>query len=61
MKEWNYDGKVFLVTGASSGIGSSADSLADMAGTGDWQEGERFSGSASEAEIADWAQSVLSE
>ena len=23
MKEWNYDGKVFLVTGASSGIGRS--------------------------------------
>ena len=63
IKDNDFSGKTVIpfCTSASSGIGSSADSLADMAGTGDWQEGKRFSGSASEAEIADWAQSVLSE
>ena len=41
-------------TSASSGLGSSAENLAQLAGTGDWQEGMRFSASASESDVAEW-------
>ena len=41
-------------TSASSGIGESGQLLADMAGTGDWQEGMRFSSSPDEAEVQKW-------
>lgn len=39
---------------ASSGIGQSGKLLADLAGTGDWQEGKRFASSASDEEVASW-------
>ena len=32
--------------------------LAALAGTGDWQEGKRFSSNASEEEIQDWVKSL---
>ena len=38
-------------TSASSGIGSSAENLAEAAGAGTWLDGERFSASASEDEV----------
>lgn len=38
-------------TSASSGIGSSAENLAEAAGAGTWLDGERFSASASEDEL----------
>lgn len=41
-------------TSASSGIGDSGNLLADLAGTGDWQEGQRFSSSPDEAEVQEW-------
>lgn len=41
-------------TSGSSGIGSSADGLEALAGSGDWHEGERFSAGAAD-EAADWA------
>lgn len=41
-------------TSASSGIGESGQLLADMAGTGDWQEGMRFSSSVDEADVQEW-------
>ena len=41
-------------TSASSGLGQSGTRLADLAGTGDWEEGWRFSSSADEAEISEW-------
>ncbi|MBE5023718.1 flavodoxin [Olsenella sp. DSM 107455] len=41
-------------TSASSGIGDSADALAEIAGSGDWREGERFSSGAGD-EAANWA------
>ena len=40
-------------TSGSSGIGSSAELLAEMAGAGEWREGERFSAGAGD-EAADW-------
>lgn len=41
-------------TAASSGIGQSGKLLADLAGTGDWQEGQRFASGASDKEVAAW-------
>ena len=41
-------------TSASSGIGESAALLSEMAGTGNWQDGHRFSSSASDSEITEW-------
>ncbi len=56
----NFDGKTVIpfCTSASSGIGDSGDLLADLAGSGDWQDGERFSGGASDSDIADWVESL---
>ncbi len=45
---------VTFCTSGSSGIGGSAEFLAEMAGTGDWREGERFSAVAGD-EAAEWA------
>lgn len=41
-------------TSASSELGESGKLLADMAGTGDWQEGKRFSSGASKDDVASW-------
>ena len=45
-------------TSSSSGLGQSGDLLAELAGTGNWLEGQRFRGSASEAEIQTWLDSL---
>ena len=45
-------------TSASSGIGQSGSLLADMAGTGDWLDGERFSSGASDSEVQDWVKQL---
>ena len=56
----DFDGKTVIpfCTSASSGLGSSGELLAEMAGTGDWQEGHRFSSGASDADAADWVNSL---
>lgn len=56
----DFTGKTVIpfCTSASSGIGSSGDLLADLAGSGDWQDGERFSGGASDSDITDWVESL---
>lgn len=56
----DFTGKTVIpfCTSASSGIGSSGDLLADMAGSGDWQDGHRFSGGASDSDITDWVASL---
>lgn len=45
-------------TSASSGIGNSGDLLEEMAGTGNWQEGQRFSANVTDSEIQDWIKSL---
>ena len=52
----DFTGKTVIpfCTSASSGIGNSGELLAEMAGTGDWLEGERFSSGASESDVQDW-------
>ena len=41
-------------TSSSSGIGDSGELLADLAGTGDWQTGERFRSGADESNVQEW-------
>lgn len=52
----DFTGKTVIpfATSASSGMGQSGELLADMAGTGDWQEGQRFSSGASTEEVQEW-------
>ena len=52
----DFSGKTVIpfCTSASSGLGESGHLLADMADTGDWREGERFSSHADESEVDDW-------
>ena len=41
-------------TSSSSGLGQSGELLAEMAGTGSWQTGQRFSSGVSQAAVTDW-------
>ena len=56
VKANDFTGKTVIpfCTAASSGIGQSGKLLADLAGSGDWQEGQRFASGASDKEIAAW-------
>ena len=56
VKNNDFTGKTVIpfATSASSGFGESGQLLADMAGTGDWQEGMRFDFSPDEAEVQEW-------
>lgn len=52
----DFSGKTVIpfCTSASSGLGQSGELLAEMAGTGDWQDGERFSSGASSSNVESW-------
>ncbi len=52
----DFSGKTVIpfCTSSSSGLGESGQLLANLAGTGDWQEGQRFSSSVSEEEVQEW-------
>lgn len=56
VKANDFTGKTVIpfCTSASSGIGQSGKLLAEMVGTGDWQEGRRFSSGASESSVKEW-------
>ena len=56
VKANDFTGKTVIpfCTSASSGMGQSGKLLAEMAGTGDWQEGRRFSSGASESSVKEW-------
>ena len=45
-------------TSSSSGLGQSGKLLAEAAGTGDWQDGQRFSSGASDSEVRAWAAGI---
>lgn len=47
-----------MLTLAFSGIGSSGSDLAEMAGTGKWLNGERFSSDASKDVVKAWIESL---
>ena len=52
----DFTGKTVIpfCTSVSSGIGQSGELLAELAGTGSWLAGQRFSRGSSEADIASW-------
>lgn len=52
----DFTGKTVIpfCTSTSSGIGQSGNLLAELAGTGSWLDGQRFSRGSSEADIASW-------
>lgn len=56
----DFTGKTVIpfCTSATSGIGESGELLADLAGTGDWQEGQRFRSGADDKEIQEWVESL---
>ena len=60
VKDNDFSGKTVIpfCTSASSGIGDSGQLLEKMAGSGNWQDGARFSGGASETEVAEWVKSI---
>ena len=56
----DFTGKTVIpfCTSSSSGLGESGDLLANLAGTGDWQEGQRFRSSVSETDVQEWLDSM---
>ena len=52
----DFSGKTVIpfATSSSSGMGQSGSLLADMAGTGEWQEGQRFSSGVSSDDVQSW-------
>ena len=56
VKNNDFNGKTVIpfATSSSSGMGQSGSLLADMAGTGDWQEGQRFSSGVSGDDVQSW-------
>ncbi len=56
----DFSGKTVIpfCTSSSSGLGESGQLLADMAGTGDWQEGQRFRSGASEEDVQAWIEEL---
>ena len=56
VKNNDFTGKTVIpfTTSSSSGMGQSGSLLADMAGTGEWQEGQRFSSGVSSDDVQSW-------
>lgn len=56
----DFSGKTVIpfCTNSSSGLGQSGQLLADMAGTGDWQEGQRFRSGASQEDVQSWIEEL---
>ena len=60
VKANNFDGKTVIpfCTSASSGLGQSGKNLAEEANSGDWQNGQRFSSSASDSDIKSFTDNI---
>lgn len=56
----DFSGKTVIpfCTSSSSGLGQSGDLLAELAGTGDWQDGQRFRSNPSDADIKSFTDSL---
>ena len=56
----DFTGKTVIpfCTSSSSGLGESGELLAELAGTGNWQEGQRFRSSAGQADVDEWVDSL---
>ena len=60
VKANDFTGKTVIpfCTSASSGLGESGELLAEMAGSGDWQEGVRFRSGVSQEDVVAWVESL---
>lgn len=60
IKANDFTGKTVIpfCTSASSGLGESGELLKEMAGTGEWLEGERFRSGASEETVRSWVEGL---
>lgn len=60
VKDNDFTGKTVIpfCTSASSGIGDSGNLLEEMAGTGDWQDGQRFHSNASASDVQAWVEEL---
>ena len=60
VKDNNFDGKTVIpfCTSASSSLGNSGKLLEDLTKTGNWQEGHRFSSSASDSDIKTFTNNI---
>ena len=60
VKANDFSGKTVIpfCTSSSSGLGQSGDLLAELAGTGDWQDGQRFRSNPSDADIKSFTDSL---
>ena len=60
MEANDFSGKTVIpfCTSSSSGLGQSGDLLEELAGTGNWLEGQRFRGGAPAADVAAWVESL---
>ena len=60
VEKYNFDGITVIpfCTSGSSGIGRSGSSMEELAGSGTWLEGERFSGGVSEEELKSWIEGL---
>ena len=57
----DFTGKTVIpfCTSSSSGSGESGQLLAEMAGTGDWQEGMRFRSGVDAADVQEWVNGLV--
>lgn len=60
IKANDFTGKTVIpfATSSSSGMGESGELLADLAGTGEWQEGERFRSGVSDEDVQAWVEQL---
>lgn len=60
IKANDFTGKTVVpfCTSTSSGLGESGELLEEMAGTGEWLEGERFSSNTSEDDVKAWVEGL---
>ena len=56
----DFTGKTVIpfCTSSSSGLGQSGELLAQLAGTGDWLEGQRFRSGVSQEDVSEWVDSL---
>ena len=56
----DFTGKTVIpfCTSSSSGLGQSGELLAELAGTGDWLEGQRFRSGVSQEDVKEWVDSL---
>lgn len=60
MESYDFSGKTIVpfCTSGGSGLGSSAENLAELADGAEWLSGQRLNGSSSDDEIMDWVNSL---